>query len=281
MKGSHFMNLEKLKNPGGLRTFVITGGMMLLGSVLPFLLCFELAYGGVADDIRALRTDMEHMKKDLAEIKSLLQGAIKRPIPEKSTGTVSITGRPMLGKMDAPVTIVEFSDYQCPYCRRYSLTVFPVLKRDFIDTGKVRYVFRDFPLSSIHREAQKAHESAHCAGEHQKYWEMHDVLFQQQRDLMVTSLKKYGASLGIDSEVFAGCLDSGRYEADIQKDVGQGTAAGVRGTPSFFIGKSESGDSITGTMIRGAQPLAHFQQVINQMLEDHASNNVAEPTGSP
>ncbi|MBA3614258.1 MAG: DsbA family protein [Nitrospirales bacterium] len=236
----------------------------------------------VEDDVRVLREDMEQVKKDLAEIKSILQSAIKPQKPEKTTGTVGVTGRPKLGEIDAPVTIVEFSDYQCPFCQRYSLTVFPVLKREYIDTGKVRYVFRDFPLSSIHQQAEKAHESAHCAGEFNQYWEMHDALFQNQKDLTVPSLKQYAADLGLDPTTFESCLDSGKYQAGIQQDVDDGAAAGIRGTPSFFIGKSGPGDSITGTIVRGAQPLPNFQIIIDQLLNDHASDvGVPSKSGEP
>lgn len=231
----------------------------------------------VEEDVRALREDMEQVKKDLAEIKSILQSVTKRQRPEKSTGTVGVTGGAVLGDADAPVTIVEFSDYQCPFCRRYSLTVFPILKREYIDTGKVRYVFRDFPLTSIHQQAEKAHESAHCAGEFNKYWEMHDMLFEKQNDLMVPSLKQYAGELGLDSTTFEECLDSGKYQVAIQKDVDDGGAAGIRGTPSFFVGKSGSGDSITGMIIRGAQPLAKFQTIINQLLNDHGSDTGVSP----
>jgi hypothetical protein len=157
----------------------------------------------IDEEICILRQDMDQVKKDLAKIKTLLQGAIKRPAPQKTTGTVGFTGRPMLGPSDAPVTIVEFSDYQCPFCRRYSLHVFPTLKRDYIDTGKVRYVFRDFPLTNIHAQAEKAHEAAHCAGEVQQYWDMHDLLFSKQQNLSVPSLKKYATTLGLDSDAFA------------------------------------------------------------------------------
>lgn len=263
---------KNLMFPGlEVRGLFVLMAFLLLNGINP-----GVGLAGVEEDIGVLREDMAQMKKDLGEIKSLLQGAITGGEANKSTGTVTITGRPTLGAKDAPVTIVEFSDFQCPYCRRYSLTVFPALKRDYIDTGKVRYVFRDFPLSSIHQEAAKAHESAHCAGDHNKYWEMHDVLFRMQKDLVVPSLKKYAANLGIDPNAFGDCLDSGRYSADIQKDIDNGVAAGVRGTPSFFIGKSESGESITGTLVRGAQPLSQFKQVIGQFLKDSPS-----PTGVP
>ncbi|HBP90449.1 MAG TPA: hypothetical protein DD706_22490, partial [Nitrospiraceae bacterium] len=161
---------------------------------------------------------------------------------------------------------------------------FPVLKREYIDTGKGRYVFRDFPLSSIHQEAEKAHESARCAGEFNKYWEMHDALFQNQKDLTVSALKQYATDLGLDATTFGECLDSGKYEVNIQKDVDEGGGAGIRGTPSFFIGKSGSEDSITGTIVRGAQPLINFQTIIDQLLGDQAGD-VGAPSvpgeGSP
>jgi protein-disulfide isomerase len=177
----------------------------------------------------------------------------------------------MLGTSDAPVTIVEFSDYQCPFCRRYSLQVFPTLKREYIDTGKVRYVFRDFPLTNIHAQAEKAHEAAHCAGEVQQYWEMHDLLFSKQKNLSVPSLKEYATTLGLDLETFSTCLDSGKFQAEIGKDQADGAAAGIRGTPSFFIGKSGSGDSITGTIIRGAQPLEKFRAILDPLLQTSSS----------
>lgn len=233
---------------------------------------------GIEEDITSLRTDMAEMKKDLAEIKKLLQGAIKGRAPAPTTASVSINGRPTLGKADAPVTIVEFSDYQCPYCQRFATTVFAKLKRDYIDTGKVRYVFRDFPLTQIHPQAAKAHEGAHCAGEHEKYWEMHDVLFQKQKDLSIPSLKQYAQDMGLDAEAFGGCLDSGKYQADIQKDVAVGTKAGVRGTPSFIIGKSGSGEAITGTLVRGAQPFARFQQVIAAVQKTPPAKKTKAPT---
>lgn len=269
--------IEKPENRPGGNCRLVPGLIGLLVCVGLLLINPGSGQAVVEDDVRVLREDMEQVKKDLAEIKSILQSAIKRPRPEKSTGTVGVTGGAMLGETDAPVTIVEFSDYQCPFCRRYSLTVFPVLKREYIDTGKVRYVFRDFPLTGIHQQAEKAHESAHCAGEFNKYWEMHDVLFEKQNDLMLPSLKQYAAELGLDSTTFEECLDSGKYQVAIQKDVEDGGAAGIRGTPSFFVGKSGSGDSITGTIIRGAQPLAKFQTIIDQLLSDHGSDAGVSP----
>ena len=224
----------------------------------------DLGWAGVEEDLNSLRKDMAEMKKDVAEIKALLKSAIK-PRPQlNTTATVNFSGRPTQGQANAPVTIVEFSDYQCPFCQRYSTSVYLTLKRDYIETGKVRYVFRDFPLKSIHPQAVKAHEAAHCAGEHGRYWEMHDLLFTKQKALAVPSLKQYAQSIGIQPDAFADCLDSGRYAEEIDKDIAAGTKAGVRGTPSFIIGRSGSGGTVTGKVVRGAQPLATFQRVIQE-----------------
>ena len=228
----------------------------------------DMGWAGVEEEINLLRKDMAEMKKDVAEIKALLKSAIKSRPKLNTTATVNFSGRPTQGQANAPVTIVEFSDYQCPFCQRFSTSVYLALKRDYIETGRVRYVFRDFPLKSIHPQAAKAHEAAHCAGEHGQYWEMHDLLFTKQKDLAVPSLKQYAQTIGIQPDVFADCLDSGRYASDIDKDIAAGTKAGVRGTPSFIIGRSGSGGTITGKVVRGAQPLATFQQVI-QEAEKH------------
>ena len=221
-----------------------------------------VSFAGMEEEIRTLSKDMQEMKKDVAEIKKLLQGALKKGPPPSTTATVGFAGRPMLGQADAPVTIVEFSDYQCPYCKRYATTVFPNLKRDYIDTGKVRYVFRDFPLTQIHPQAPKAHEAGHCAGEQDRYWDMHDLMFKNQKNLSVAELSGYAETLGLDVGSFDSCLESGRHVAAIKADTQAGAQAGVRGTPSFIIGKSDSGDTINGTIVRGAQPFTKFQQVI-------------------
>ena len=173
-----------------------------------------------------------------------------------------------LGSANAPVTIVEFSDFQCPYCGRFFQGTLPEIERDYIKTGKVRYVFRDFPLE-FHKQAPKASEAANCAGEQGKYWEMHDKLFANQTTLMVDKLKQYAAEIGLDSGPFDACLDSGKYAEEIKRDIEDGKKAGVSGTPSFFIGKSQGkGKEITGKRIVGARPYESFKQVIDQLLTD-------------
>ncbi|MBT4936188.1 thioredoxin domain-containing protein [Candidatus Woesearchaeota archaeon] len=171
------------------------------------------------------------------------------------------------GSADAPVTIIEFSDYECPFCGKYVQETYPQIVTEYIDTGKVQYVFRDFPLD-FHQNAQKASEAAECAGEQGKYWDMHDQLFANQNLLDVDNLKRYALNLGLDTDEFDTCLDSGSMEAEVQKDMADGQKAGVSGTPAFFI---------NGKMISGAQPFSAFKTEIEAAL----SASGVEPTPLP
>jgi protein-disulfide isomerase len=169
---------------------------------------------------------------------------------------VSVDDDPSWGPEDAPVTIVEFSDFQCPYCARFVTQTYPQIKQQY--EGKVRFVFRDFPLTQIHENAQNAAEAAGCANEQGKFWEYHDMLFTNQSALDVASLKSYASQLGLDSATFDQCLDSGKYAEEIQKDLQDGNQYGVQGTPSFFV---------NGLLVSGAQPFSVFQAVIDAALE--------------
>jgi protein-disulfide isomerase len=158
------------------------------------------------------------------------------------------------GPADAPVVIVEFSDFQCPYCKTVVATVKQVLG-DF--PGKVKWIFRDFPLASIHPTAPKAHEAARCAAEQNKFWEYHDLLFERSPRHQPEQLKKYAEELQLDATAFAGCLDSGRHEAAVKADIEEGAALGITGTPSFYV---------NGRALVGAQPYAAFKQAIEREL---------------
>ncbi|MFQ5849330.1 MAG: thioredoxin domain-containing protein [Candidatus Binatia bacterium] len=235
---------------------------------------------GVEEEIAKLRKELAEIKKELAEIKSILilQGPVRARKPSRVTAEVSVSGKPSLGREDAPVTMVEFSDYQCPFCKRHFLTVLPIIKKEYIDAGKVRYVFRDFPIASLHPQAKKGHEAAYCAGEQNKYWDMHDTLFENSKDFSVPALRRYAREIGLDGDRFNGCLQSGKYASRIEKEIAEGVNAGVRGTPSFIIGPRGSGEKITGTMVRGAQPLARFRQVIENVLRVASKGRKSKPT---
>jgi protein-disulfide isomerase len=161
---------------------------------------------------------------------------------------------PALGSASAPVTIVEFSDFQCPFCRSVS----PTLKKVRETYGdKVRIVWKDYPLTQIHPEAFKAGEAAHCAGEQGKFWEYHDRLFANQQALQPTDLKKYAADLGLDSAKFNACVDASKYGDRVREGVAQGTSLGVNSTPTVYI---------NGRLLSGAQPYETFALVIDEEL---------------
>ena len=163
---------------------------------------------------------------------------------------------PSLGRTDAPLTIVEFSDFQCPFCERFHSQTFPLIKQQYIDTGKVRFVYRDFPLG-FHPNAEPAALVAECADEQGKFWEFHDKIFENQETLSDAMYRIWAQELGLNTEQFNSCLDSGKYRAEVQKDLADGTAAGIGGTPGFFVGE---------VPISGAQPFSVFQQVIDAQL---------------
>ena len=175
---------------------------------------------------------------------------------EPSKIEVSVDDDAMKGSANASVTIIEFSDFECPFCTRFWEQTLPQIEKEYIATGKVNFVYRDFPLS-FHPNAQKAAEAAECAGEQGKYWEMHDKIFETGA-LGITSLKQHAVDLGLDSKKFDDCLDSGKYASEVQKDFQDGQAAGVTGTPAFFI---------NGIKVVGAQPFSAFQQIIEQELD--------------
>lgn len=160
------------------------------------------------------------------------------------------------GDKNTPLTIVEFSDYQCPYCAKFYQQTLPSIEEQYIKTGKVKLIYRDFPLD-IHENAQKAAEAAECAGEQNKYYEMHDKLFESGVAGGITSFKQYAKEIGLDTAKFNQCLDSGAMVGEVQKDLSDGKQLGVSGTPAFFI---------NGQMLTGAQPFSTFQQVIEQEL---------------
>jgi protein-disulfide isomerase len=162
---------------------------------------------------------------------------------------------PSQGPENAPVTIVEFSDYQCPYCVRWYQEVYTRLMKDY--AGKVRFVYRDFPLYSIHPEAQPAAEAANCAGEQNAYWQYHDALFGQKDGLGAAAFTQYASELGLNMDQFNKCVSEHRYKSEVDADFKFATSLGVSSTPTFFV---------NGLAVVGAQPFEVFQQIIDKEL---------------
>lgn len=169
---------------------------------------------------------------------------------------VSADDDPFLGSSGAPVVIIEFSDFECPYCGTFFRNTLPELKEKYINTGKVKFVYRDFPLPS-HKNAQAAAEAAQCANDQNKYWEMHNKIFENQEAIAKNDLINYAASLGLNENDFKKCFGDGKYAKEVKADLNDGSRLGVDGTPTFFI---------NGQKLVGAQPFSAFEKIIEEIL---------------
>jgi protein-disulfide isomerase len=219
-------------------------------------------------DVTALKKELEVVKRELQEIKTLLRQRAGSPPVEALSMVLSVGDGPFKGAPDARVTLVEFTDYQCPFCVRHHRETVPRLLEAYIKTGKLKYVVRDFPLESIHPAAVKAAEAPHCAAEGGKYWEMHERLFANPAALAPDDLVAHAQALGLDSQAFKRCLETGKYAPRVRQAQAEGERAGVRGTPAFFLGLTEpNSEKITAvTAIRGAHPFARFEEAIEKLL---------------
>ena len=169
---------------------------------------------------------------------------------------------PVLGSADAEIKIVEFSDFQCPFCQRAADGAVADFKNsDYFKNGEVSLVFKHFPLNSIHPQAQKAAEASACAQDQGKFWEMHDIIFVNQRQLDVTSLKSYAGQIGLNQADFDSCLDGGDKAGKVNADLKQASEAGGRGTP-YFVLINKDGDT---TAVSGAQPWVNFEAAIKSL----------------
>jgi protein-disulfide isomerase len=208
----------------------------------------------VVDQIREYLADQERQAAQQLLIDGLREKYEVRSFLEPLRVAVAIAGAPARGPEDAPITIVEFSDFQCPFCSR----VVPTLDRIQEAYGDdVRLVFRHFPLHRIHPQAQKAAEASLCADEQGKFWAMHDAMFADQGGLSIAALKEKAAAVGLDETTFAECLDSGRQAERVDSDLEDGVALGVSGTPAIFI---------NGRLLSGAQPYDEIAKIIDDEL---------------
>jgi protein-disulfide isomerase len=168
------------------------------------------------------------------------------------------------GSAAAPITVVEFTDYQCPYCRRFQAETWPALKRYYVDTGKVRFIVRDLPLQ-FHSAARPAAEAAHCAGEQGQFWPMHEALLARDMKLDDASLLRQAQALGLDVARFRECMAGNKYEAKIARNAARAASLDVRGTPTFIIGKVAHGE-LEGVRIAGTMPYQDLSAYLNQLL---------------
>ncbi|MEK7161864.1 MAG: DsbA family protein [Patescibacteria group bacterium] len=196
------------------------------------------------------------------------------PPPDSGPVTVSVDDDPVLGRKDAPITIIEFSDYECPFCKRYFTETFPEIKKNYIDTCKVKLVYRDFPLPFHDTLATTEAMAANCSREQggdAVYFKYHDEIFKRTKSngqgMLKDELYKIAKDLNLNDGKFRTCLDSEKYKDEVSKDAAAGASFGVSGTPTMFIGKSNSDGKINGVRVIGAQPYAAFKTIIDQLLK--------------
>lgn len=182
---------------------------------------------------------------------------------------VSIDDDPMKGNPNAPITIIEFSDYECPFCKKFYTDTLPLIEENYINTGKVNFVYRDFPIQSIHPNAVSTAMAAECADDQEMFWPYHDMIFEnkstwekQRGQSLVSELVQYADVLGLDTKEFTICLESNKHLDEVRNDLQDGQSYGITGTPGFFIGNDNSGY----IKVSGAKPYQAFAEILGEML---------------
>jgi protein-disulfide isomerase len=250
---------------------------LLTAPVLAFLACGSSSAqsGQGVDELRkevdALKASQAEMQKSLEEIRDFLKAATGGRFgrPGLVDASIDISGAPANGHGNAPVTVVEISDYHCPFCRRHVQQVQPQLYSDYVQTGKIRHVFIHYPIEQLHPEAYKSHEAASCAADQGKFWELHAKLFEApaRSPEQLTALAQ---TVGLDVNAFRRCLESGKHAQAVKESVSRVQQLGVSGTPMFLIGTTPRGSDALKVKktIEGAQPYNAFKTAIDAVLAE-------------
>ena len=251
------------------QTMISVPASIIIGSCI---IALSILLSGGVLEIKGLTSK----KPGLAAASSapVASSAPAAPAPETGPVKVSVDDDAVLGDKNAPLTMVEFSDFECPFCKRYFDQTYPEIKKNYVDTGKLKIVFRDLPLSFHDPMATKEAIAANCAREQagdEAYYKMHSAMFTQTTSngngLTVDKLYTIAGEVGLNTSNFKTCLDAEKYKDEVQKDLADAGVAGADGTPTFFIGKSDPSGTIEGTRLVGAQPYNAFSTVIDGLLK--------------
>lgn len=229
-----------------------------------FALLLLAALPLAAQDKTITREQADEIIKELRQIRQLLEKQQTRPAaaPQEEQPTRAkisdLSGVSMLGSKDAPLTIVEYTDYQCPFCQRFHMAAYPEIKKNYIDTGKVRFYSKDLPLD-FHPNAMRAAQAARCAAEQGKFWELRDMMGANPDKLDMGHIIGFAAGLKLDTEKIQDCVNSDKYKDRVQADVAEAMRLGASGTPAFIVGKS-TGNGVDGELVVGAMPFSMFDQ---------------------
>jgi len=211
----------------------------------------------ILDELRQIRQLIEQQTAAMAAL------AEKNAPAGPTHAKLDLSGFQMLGSKDAPLTLVEFTDYQCPYCRQFHMNVFSELKKNYIDTGKVRFYSRDLPLDQIHPNAIRAAEAGRCAADQGQFWKMRDLMGANPDKLDLENLVAEAGTLQMDGKAFRTCVESQKYKQAVQTDVLEAMKIGAEATPTFVLGKSTA-QGVDGQLIVGSQPYTEFVKQISK-----------------
>ena len=225
-------------------------------------------------EVQALREQQAQMQKELAAIKNFLQSLLQpRAQAGEMPGIVGVSvptaGEPALGSATAKVTVMEVSDYHCPFCKRQTQQTFPQLQSEYVSTGKVRFVFVDYPIAQLHPLAHRAHEAAACAGDQGKFWEMHASLFAQPPTKSDSDMIAQAKNIGLDIGQFGTCLSGGKHATAVKDSVARMEQLGIGGTPMTLIGLTPAPGQPMKVVkyIYGAKPFSEFKTAIDSLLQ--------------
>lgn len=219
-------------------------------------------------DVEALKKEVESLKAAQAQLAKQVGGT--RPAQPARTlpASIDLTGVPFKGSATSTVALVEYSDYECPYCIRHFTQVMPQIQQAYIDSNKIRYMFRDFPIDELHPQSIRAHVASHCAIEQKNFWPMHDRLFSKAGSHTPDELARRASEAGLNPAAFAACVAADKYSAAIRQSTAFAISMGASGTPFFVVGKFDpKTNQLTPIKaIPGAYPFSQFQQYIDAAL---------------
>jgi protein-disulfide isomerase len=221
----------------------------------------------LAKEVEALKAQQAEMQKSLDEIREFLRVVTngKFGAPSLVNSTFDITGAPINGQVKAPVTLIEISDYHCPFCRRHVMQTQPKLYSEYVETGKLRHVFIHYPVAQLHPDAYKSHEAAACANDQGKFWDLHAKLFEKPLKTP-EELTALAQSAGLDQAAFQSCMPSGKHAKEVQDSVARIAKLNVSGTPTFLLARTTAGPNLTiAKVIEGAQPYETFKMAIDEL----------------
>jgi len=218
-------------------------------------------------ELKTIRSEMAQQRQALTEVhKATVASPVAAAKLQPTTFEVEPGDGPVLGNKNATIWIVEFTDFQCPFCSRYHTQVFPQLKQNYIETNKIQYTVRDYPLG-FHKYAKLAAISTNCAADQNAYWKMRDELFASKGVINETLFTELAEKLGLEMNDFSKCIAEDIRAKKVESDLAYGQRLGIQGTPSFFVGRMENGKLVNAQRIIGAQPYSKFAQVVDKLIK--------------